>query len=455
MRAWETFLAEQEKAFGKEVIDRWLRPFKVLKFDAGNLFLEAKDTFQILWFEEHIRPLINDAFTNNNHRKIKVHLSLANRTAKLPTKLKSPSKKRLNENEPSGFNLKFDPIDPLCDFENYIVSENNMITLRMIWELIGMSETKHQLGSINPIYIFGKKGSGKSHLLMAIAKHLQSLSLNVLYAKSETFTSHVVGAIRAGAMSAFREKYRKTDILILDDVHHFSNKGATQEELFHTFNTLHLSGKQIILSGNCPPYELQEIEPRLISRFEWGVTLPLQSMQEDQMKDLLLSKLRAHQFPLSEKVIQFLLQTFRSDPASLMTALEALILRSHLNASHIASSSITVTAASHFLADLIALQEKKALTPEKIIEGVSSFFNITPHEMGERSQRRESSIPRQIAMFLLRQELRLPFQTIGKMIKRDHTTVMTSIKRIEEQIKNNDIETIQSLHAIRTALEAR
>ena len=164
--------------------------------------------------------------------------------------------------------------------------ENNTIVYRLFCELTGynpIAEKYEQpvvaLGAFNPIYLWGGSGSGKTHLLMALTHAFKQRGLNALYARAETFTEHVVAAIRSSEMQSFRKAYRHVDVLLIDDVHVFARKDATQEEFFHTFNTLHTSGRQIILTSKCAPSLLQEIEPRLISRFEWGINVHFEKLK--------------------------------------------------------------------------------------------------------------------------------------------------------------------------------
>ena len=256
MRAWENFLTSQESELGTETVHKWLKPLKVLKFDACNLYLEAKDSFQALWFEEHVRKKIHNKLVNNNKKNIKVHITIANQT--VPKGAKGKSKKTTaTEPQKPQFQLLFDELDPHCSFEHFVVSERNILPHKLLCKLTGydpvsgkLVPTSSEFASFNPIYIYGPSGTGKSHLLMATAHALRCKGLNVIYARAETFTEHVVSAIRAGEMSIFRQTYRNIDTLVIDDVHVFSRKGATQEELFHTFNTLHTAGKQIIVSAN-------------------------------------------------------------------------------------------------------------------------------------------------------------------------------------------------------------
>ena len=421
MKLWDAFLQRQEKELGPHTVAKWLKSLKVLQFDAANLYLEAKDPFHISWFEEHVRPKLSRQLLNNQKR-IKVHLSL-------PTE--PPKKQRAKPSVASPFTLTFDSLDPQCTFENFIVSEANLLPYRLL------SKVVEEPALFNPIFIHGGAGSGKTHLLMATANSFHSSGKKVIYVRGETFTGHVVAAIRAGEMSHFRQAYRNSDLLIIDDADIFSRKTATQEELFHTFNALHLANKQILISAHSPPGELQFIEPRLISRFEWGVVLPLDSLKGEEIGQLLEKKTKALHFPLHPKALAFLMETFVSGTKSLQQALQALMLRSHLSHKAQTSTQLTIPQIRQLLADLILEEEKATLTPEKIIQSVAEQFGIRSEDILSKAQTRDCVLPRQIAMALCRSELKLAFIKIGEIFERDHSTVMTSVKAVQKAIEKD------------------
>lgn len=290
---------------------------------------------------------------------------------------------------------------------------------------------------------------------MAAAHALTARGLKVIYARAETFTEHVVSAIRAGEMNIFRQSYRNSDVLILDDVQVFSRKGATQEELFHTFNTLHLGGKQIILSSNCAPGELQMIEPRLISRFEWGIVLPLENLTKESIAQILTKKAQALNFPLHPKVADFLLETFARGTKVVSHALQALILRCHLNEADqgISSKHLTVGQARQLIQDLILEEEQSALTPSKIIQSIAEYFGIKAEDILGKAQTRETVLPRQFAMFFCRVRLKEPFMKIGGLFSRDHSTVMSSVKVIQKGIDHHDQDILEHYNSILKKLQ--
>ncbi len=450
MRAWEQFLVQQEKELGRDTIDKWLRPLKVVNFDACNLYLEAKDSFQVLWFEEHIREKVQAKFFNNNKKKIKVHLSLPDSTLK-EEKGKKKAKAPANFPLQAKFALNFDLLDPHATLENFVVDENNVLAQKLLNKII---HNTSELATFNPVYIYGRAGTGKTHLLMATANALKSKGLNVIYTRAETFTEHVVTAIRAGEMSVFRQAYRNSDILIIDDVHIFSRKNATQEELFHTFNTLHVGGKQIILGSNCAPAELQMIEPRLVSRFEWGIVLPLEPLKRPDIQKALEHKMSAFQFHLSPKVLDFLQEHFPSGIKAITRALQALILRSHLNKDKQASSlDLTLTQVEYLLNDLIEEEKKSKITPTKIIQSVAEYFGIKSEDILGKAQTRECVLPRQLSMYLCRKNLKLPFLKIGDLFSKDHSTVMSSVKAVQKSLDSNDKDILIPFSAVLKKLE--
>jgi chromosomal replication initiator protein len=262
---------------------------------------------------------------------------------------------------------------------------------------------------------------------MATALELQKSGKKVFFVRAETFTEHVVQAIRLGQMIEFRKIYRDIDVLIIDDVHIFSKKTATQEEFFHTFNTLHTSGRLILLSANVAPPKLTEIEPRLVSRFEWGISL---NVEVADRALILEKKATLWNLPLSSELKQFLLEKCPKEP---LLALQALVFRTK-------GETVTPEIAARLLKDLLAKEEENVLTADAIVKTLASHYGVTSEDLLGKSQMREYVLPRQMAMYLCRKKLKLPFQKIGELFGRDHSTVMSSVKLIEKNLKEKKIE---------------
>lgn len=454
MRAWEEFLLEQEKSLNKSVVDKWLRPFKILRFDACNLYLEAPDSFKAIWFEEHIRPKILSSFFNQNHKKIRVHVSLPETT--------KDSENKKNSLTPPGiapvFHLIFDELNPDLTFQTFFQNEGNLLAFKLFCEIANLNPSSLQpndspSGSpiFNPVYLVSRSGGGKTHLMMALAHSFKKQDKKVVYVRAERFCEHVVEAIRTGEMQAFRKAYRHTDLLLIDGIEILARKNATQEEFFHTFNALHLAGTQIVLSSTFIPQQLKFIAPRLISRFEWGVVIPMQHLNKEEMRAVLREKCQQSLFFFSDDVLEFLIDTFSSSMKNLLRAFEALILRSHLQ--HEDANRFTLHHVKTKLQDLIDEEEKTLLNPGKIIRTVAEHFDISTEKILSKSQNRECALPRQIAMHLCRHQLNMPFTKIGELFSRDHSTVMSSVDNIQNAIEGKNRDTTSAIATILKKLD--
>lgn len=428
MKEWENFLQRQENIFGKTTIDQWLRTLTIQKFDACNLYLQAKDFFQINWFEEHIRNIAKNEFFNANGRLIKIHLEIATDTTEL------------HEKEESFF--PFDKLDTSSTFDNFISSKENESTLGILKKIL--ANLSAQKSVVTPIYLYGPSGSGKTHLMMGFAKLCQSYNYRICYVKAETFSAHVVSAIRLGKMKEFRMLYRLVDILLIDNIHYISGKISTEEELFHTFNELHNRQKLIIFSSHIPPYLLQEMEDRLVSRLEWGLLLYINSLFSEDLHTLAKQTCKNLFLNINDAGIQFLCEQF-SNAYFLTLACNALALR----LSNEVASPISLDTIMQITKDLIHKQKRSSLDYEKILTEVSRFYEIPKKDIVGRSQQKESVIPRQVAMYLCRDILELTYSQIGRIFSRDHTTVMANIKRIQKETSLF----LQSISSIKKSLE--
>jgi chromosomal replication initiator protein len=262
MKVWDEFLIKIAAEIGQEALEKWVKPLKVVHFDAQNLYLEAKDAFVVNWFEHHLRPKCR-LLLNNNEKPIKVHLSIAGNT-KTKKGVWTPQLK-----------LTSDTLQADCRFDTFIPGSNeNAVTL--------LKE-----GGFSPIYLQGPEGAGKTHLLMALTFYLRARGKECLFVKASTLTEHLVAAIRSSQMQKLREFYRKHDVLLVDSVDELADRLATQEELFHTFNTLHLAGKQMVFAGRARPFEMKGVEMRLTSRLEWGLVLTLEPLAQFRPKNQL------------------------------------------------------------------------------------------------------------------------------------------------------------------------
>lgn len=446
MRAWDNYLRALEKELGKETIDKWgRRSLKVLNFDAANLYLEASDSFSAQWFQEYLYPKASKNFLNENGRHIKIHLQIAHKKP-LPKNAPPSSDKK---------NLPFivDPLDSSFTFDRLVETSQNKIVFKLFAEFKNFKKTKPPL--YNPIYIYGAEGIGKTHLLQATAALLEKQNIKCLYTKLTTFTQNMVSAIKTSQMAQFRSFYRECDVLIIDEIEHLAQKSATQEEFFHTFNTLHLEGKQIILSSELSPQQLKQIEPRLISRFEWGIVLPFKSPTTNEFKTILNQKLIDVQIDLNKDAKDFLIEKFSRSPKTLSRAVSALMLRAHLKLPQghsVNTNELTPGEIERLLGDLIKKEKKVQITADYIIDQIAQYFDISAEEILGKSQSRECVLPRQISMYFCREFLKLPYMKIGHIFSRDHSTVMSSVKQIEKNAFEPKSDVAKALATIKGSL---
>ena len=432
MKAWDDFLIFLDGKFGKSTIDKWVRPLRITRFDACNLYLEATDSFLAAWYNEHIAPLAKRNLLDNNGQALKVSLTSID---VIPLQEEEPQKPIFS------FDLKFesDPLISHARLEHFVVTESNKSSFHIFCKILGLDPATGKTGvffpeKFNPVYIYGPSGIGKTHLLMSAAAFYRNQGLEVFYIHAETFTDHVVHAIRNGQMQLFRKTYRKLDVLIIDDIEVFGRKNATQEELFHTFNTLHTAGKQIILSASINPRLLEYIEERLISRFEWGLTLPFEKeINTEMILEIIEKRAAFYHIRLKRAIIDYLVKNFTT-PAAVCRALEYI-------ANNAASSQLVeLHHVEPILLRLIEQNQKNNLSSEKILLSVAEVFGIKKEDLLSKSQSRETTLPRQLAMFLLRKELKLPYMKIGDIFHRDHSTVMSSIKQMTKSVQEGDAD---------------
>ena len=430
MRAWEEFLLLQEKEIGVDTVNKWLRSLKVLCFDACNLYLEAKDSFQVTWFEEHVRHKVKASLINNNGKPIRVRVTSLDKSA--------PFKEtQIQQEKTAYFTMQYGDTDPQMSFANFLVTPENDLPVRILQEFAKVSEQSKGF-PFNPIYLFGPESSGKTHLMQAAVAGLREAGVKTLYVSSDLFTEHLVSAIRSGEMQRFRAFYRNVEALFIEDIEVLSGKGATQEEFFHTFNSLHTDGKLIVISSTFAPGELKAMEERLISRFEWGIAIPVSPLTREGLKNFLERKTEKLNIRIEETALDFLIQALSSHVKSLLHALNMLAKRvAYKKLSHqlLYQGDIEV-----LLQDVLQAAENIRLTPSGIVRATAQYYGVSPESILGRSQSREYVFPRQVAMFLCRQKLSLSYVKIGEVFSRDNSTVISSIRAISQKLEEGDRE---------------
>ena len=296
------------------------------------------------------------------------------------------------------------------------------------------SVAKNPAHSYNPLFIYGPSGLGKTHLLYAITNeiHKNHPDYNIIYVKGEEFTNQMIESIGRGLTAQFRERYRKADVLLIDDIHFIAGKDSTQEEFFHTFNDLHEHKKQIILTSDRPAKDIQKLEERLRTRFEWGLSADIQPPDFELRIAIMKKKAEALGKDFSNEVLNFLAEKLTSNIRQMEGAIKKIIAYNFLS-----GEEITIPLVQKCISDLLVNSGPVKVTPEKIVEKVAGKYGVSTDDIYSKKKSGAISNARHISIYLMRRLADLSYPQIGKVLNRDHTTVMASYKIIDTEIKNN------------------
>ena len=325
-------------------------------------------------------------------------------------------------------------LNPNYTFDTFVVGNNNKLAHAAS---LAVAESPGEV--YNPLFLYGGVGLGKTHLMHSIAHFIQSNNpdVKILYVSSETFTNELIEAIRNGnntAMTKFREKYRNIDVLLIDDIQFIIGKESTQEEFFHTFNALYEAKKQIIISSDRPPREIETLEDRLRSRFEWGLTVDIQPPDYETRMAILRKKEELEGYNIDNEIIKYIATNVKSNIRELEGALTKIVASSKLN-----NKEINLELAEEALKDLISPNAAREVTPQLIINIVSEHFGITPLDLIGQKRSKELVFPRQIVMYLCGDMTSESLQNIGKALGgRDHTTIIHGTKKIASELKTDE-----------------
>lgn len=331
-------------------------------------------------------------------------------------------------------------LNPKYTFDTFVVGSNNNFAHAAS---LAVAESPGEV--YNPLFIYGGVGLGKTHLMHSIAHFILSNdpTKQVLYVTSETFTNELIDALKAGktgselAMTKFREKYRNNDVLLIDDIQFIIGKESTQEEFFHTFNQLHVSGKQIIISSDKPPKDIETLEARLRTRFEWGLIADISSPDYETRMAILRKKEELdglERYHIPDDVMEYIANNIKSNIRELEGSLNKLVALSNLE-----NRPIDIPLAAEALKDMISPDSNRPVTPELIIDIVSEHFNIPVAELKGKKRNAEIVLPRQIVMYLCRMLTDTPLKAIGAFLGgKDHASVNHGVKKIENELKTDE-----------------
>ena len=425
-QAWQSVLAQLQMEMPRASYDTWVRDTRPTAYENGIITVGVRNAYARDWLESRLATTVSRLLIGilNSNVAVEFVVSQANETDSHTDPEPVASSIEITPPEPKQRHVT---LNPRYTFDTYVVGSGNRLA-----HAACQAVAEKPARAYNPLFLYGGVGLGKTHLLHAIGNACHADGLNVLYVSSEEFTNDMINAIRTHTTQAFREKYRSADVLLVDDIQFIAGKESTQEEFFHTFNTLHGQDKQIIVSSDRPPKSLVTLEERLRSRFEWGLSADIQAPDFETRLAILRSKAERTGRHISDEILESVAKQIQSNIRELEGALNRIIAFADLSGSVLTPSLVEVA-----LSDL--LPSRSDLEPAHVVNLVARKFNLTAEKLLGRDRTKEVAYPRQIAMYLLREEAKISFPQIGEALGgRDHSTVMSAIDKVKDQYKNGD-----------------
>lgn len=420
---WPAALGELQLQMTQATFDTWLRDSRMVKYEDGVLVIGVKSGYAKDWLEARLLPTIKRTLARLTGQTVEIKFIVCGEETRRKESVALLAPPAVVTNAPT---LCSANLNPRYIFDNFVVGPGNRLA-----HAASMAVAENPAASYNPLFIYGGVGLGKTHLLHAIGHACLAQGLHVLYVSSEQFTNDLIEAIRAHTTEAFREKYRTADVLLVDDIQFIAGKEATQEEFFHTFNTLHGTGRQIVISSDRPPKALVTLEERLCSRFEWGLIADIQPPDLETRIAILRTKAADCGMSVPDEILALIANRIQSNIRELEGALNRVVALSRLTDQPL-TTEIVETALSNLL------PQRSKMTPEQIVEIVAQYFGVEPAALQGDSRCQAIARPRQIAMYLIREETGASLPQIGAVLGgRDHTTVLYGCTRIAERIEED------------------
>ena len=417
----------------------WIAPLQVYGVVDATVYILVPLKASVDYITQKYLLPFQVCISEVTEKEFEVKFITSDDVTQLPLKPKETKQKK---NRIQGDVFEQANLNPKYTFDTFVVGGNNNFAHAAS---LAVAESPGEI--YNPLFLYGGVGLGKTHLMHSVAHFIleRDPSKRVLYVTSETFTNELIDALKSGktssgnesAMTAFREKYRNIDVLLIDDIQFIIGKESTQEEFFHTFNHLHTSGKQIIISSDKPPKDIETLEARLRTRFEWGLIADISSPDYETRMAILRKKEELDgldKYHIPDEVMQYIATNVKSNIRELEGSLNKLIALHKLK-----KQAINITLAAEALKDIVSPNESRQVTPEFILEIVSEHFSITVSDLKSGKRNSGIAIPRQIAMYLCRAITDTPLKSIGIILGgSDHSTVSYGIEKITEELKTDE-----------------
>ncbi len=420
--AWQAALGQLQMDMPKAIYDTWVRDADLIAYEDGSFIIGVQNAYARDWLDSRLKKTVTNILTGIMNRTVEVRFAVWQVTAEPPSQPEPEIFPTQGTASPPQLTL-----NPRYTFDNFVVGASNRLA-----HAASLAVAENPARAYNPLFLYGGVGLGKTHLLHAIGNACTARDLQILYVSSEEFTNDLINAIRTRTTPAFREKYRHIDVLLIDDIHFIAGKESTQEEFFHTFNTLHGQNKQLVISSDRPPKALVTLEERLRSRFEWGLTADIQSPDLETRLAILRAKAERRGRQVPDEILETIAHQMQSNIRELEGALTRVLAYSDLR-----GIPMTMDLVDLALGDM--LPKQRTLAPEGIVQAVAEAFNLPMDRILGRDRSREVALPRQIAMYLLREETDISLPQIGEVLGgRDHTTVMYGYDKVADLLERDE-----------------
>lgn len=435
---WQAVLGELEIGISRANFITWFKNTFIYSIEEEIITISVPNDFAKRWLEQKYCKAIKSSLEKITEKKIKEIIYKINlekkeeskEDKKNPGEIKTKIKEEIN-NTPceQKTNLGNSGLNPKYSFNSFIIGKANELACAACQAII-----KNPGKSYNPLFIYGGVGLGKTHLLQAVGNEFIIMNKKVLYTTSEQFTNNYIDSIKSGRAKEFKNLYRNVDLLLIDDVQFMGGKDGTQEEFFHTFNQLQQGDKQIILSSDRPPKAIPAIEKRLISRFESGMVADIGKPDVETKIAILEKKARERNYILEEEILKYISNSIQNNIRELEGALNKVIAYHEFH-----NISPNIKTVKNILNDLTNNNQIKPIIPKDIIEVVCQYYNISNKDMLGEKRKKELVLPRQVAIFLMREELSTSYPSIGEELGgRDHTTAIHSYNKINKEKEENE-----------------
>jgi chromosomal replication initiator protein len=426
-QAWQSALGQLQMEMPKASFDTWVRDTQVGSYVDGLFTITVQNAYARDWLESRLSSTVTRLLMGIMNRSVEVNFVVRSNEYSVDNQPTPPSgETAVVTDEISTPKTRSSSLNPRYTFENFVVGPNNRLA-----HAASQAVAENPATAYNPLFLYGGVGLGKTHLLHAIGNYCQEHGQYVLYVSSEEFTNDMVAAIRNHTNQAFREKYRSADVLLVDDIQFIAGKESTQEEFFHTFNTLHGQNKQIIISSDRPPKSLVTLEERLRSRFEWGLTADIQLPDLETRLAILGSKAERLGRIVPGEIMELIARRVQSNIRELEGALNRIVAFADLS-----GMAMTLQLADVALADL--LPQRGDVKPGAVVDMVAKAFNLSVDRLLSPDRSHDVALPRQIAMYLMR-ETNVSLPQIGQALGgRDHTTVMYACEKVADLLERDD-----------------